>query len=220
MRRQDVLPALEAVGAIYVDRHFVYTSGRHGSAYINMDPLLPEAALMLDICRLLGEPFEGGFETVAAPAVGGVVLAEMTALAMSVNEARPQAVWADKTQGGFSFDRSGFSDRLRGRRVLLVEDLLTTGGSLRKVRDAVVLLDGDPIGASVICNRGAVTASDLGVPRLHSIIDVTFESYEAGACPLCLERAPIVLGIGHGSDFRHHNPDYPGGFVDLAPPRN
>src|SRR5665213_1314011 len=71
----DVLALLDRVGAVSLDRHFVYKSGKHGTGYINMDPLFPDVNAVSGLCRRLSEPFAGQFDTVASPAVGGVVLA-------------------------------------------------------------------------------------------------------------------------------------------------
>ncbi len=213
MKRADVMPALTDAGAVMTDRHFVYTSGRHGSNYINLDLLLPDPTLISKMCVMLAEPFVGAFDTVAAPAVGGVVLAELTALAASRPAVPIYAVWADKTPEGFAFERAAFTSYVSGRRVLLVEDLLTTGGSLAAVVAQVVRHDGLAIGGSVICNRGRVTAASLSVPRLHSLVDVNFEAYDPESCPLCAEGRPIVEDVGHGADFRRAHPTYAGGYV-------
>lgn len=90
----DVLKELDRVGAVLLDRHFVYKSKKHGSGYINMDPLFPDVGLVSSICAQLVQPFEGEFDTVASPATGGVVLA--FASAMQTPGRRPSAVWADK----------------------------------------------------------------------------------------------------------------------------
>jgi orotate phosphoribosyltransferase len=79
----DVLELLISTGAVSNDQHFVYASGRHGSTYMNLDRILPDVALMTSICRGLASPFQGRVEAVAAPAVGGIVLAVLTAQALS-----------------------------------------------------------------------------------------------------------------------------------------
>lgn len=215
MRRADILPVFKQVGAVVNAQHFVYTSGRHGPEYINLDLLFPDAELMFAMCKMLAEPFAGSFDTVASPAVGGVVLAELTALAASTPDNRVFAVWADKTRDGLVFDRAGFASYIHGHRILLVEDLLTTGGSLARVGAEAIECGGDLVGASVICNRGKVTAKSLGVPRLESLVDVDFEAYDPGRCPLCAAGVPIVDDIGHGSEFRKTHPAYSGGYVSL-----
>ncbi len=213
----DVLQVLTDAGAVSAERHFVYTSGKHGSTYINLDPLLPDIVLMTDLCRELSTPFIGDVEVVAAPAVGAIVLAVLTAQALSAGGARIPAVWADKTgDGDFSFTRLGFGERLSGRRVLVVEDLITTGGSVIKVSREVERVDGYVIGVSAVCNRGGATARQLSVPRLHVLAEVDFSSFPPDACPLCANTVPVVENIGHGSEFRRQHPDYSGGFTQLA----
>lgn len=71
-----VMEELKGAGAVYLDRHFVYKSGKHGPGYINMDPIFTNPFLMAWIGEDLGGPFADEFETVAAPAVGGIVLAQ------------------------------------------------------------------------------------------------------------------------------------------------
>jgi len=213
----DVLAELEHVGAVLNDRHFVYTSGRHGSSYINMDALFPHVELTSRISELLVEPFGGEFDVVAGPAVGGVVLAGFGALASTRRFGHEVTfVWADKTSDGFTLERAGFADAVANRRILLVEDLLTTGGSLSKVCQAVLAASGHPVGASVVCNRGGVTATDLGVHRLTALTEINLSSTTASDCQLCKECVPIVLDIGHGAEFRNEHPTYDGGYVSLG----
>ena len=209
----DVLSELDRVGAILLDRHFVYKSGKHGSGYINMDPLFPEVELVSAICAELVRPFGESFDTVAAPATGGVVLA--FASAQRAQRAGVGAVWADKVADGFAFERAGFVERLAGKRVLVVEDLLTTGGSVAAVCREVTRHGGELVGASVICNRGDVTAEQIGVPRLVALATVQFEAVDAERCPLCAAGVPIVADIGHGAAYRAEHPGYAGGYVEL-----
>jgi orotate phosphoribosyltransferase len=209
----DVLRELERAGAVLTGRHFVYRSGKHGSGYVNMDTVFPDVFLLQRLCELLAEPFRGEeVEVVAAPAVGGIVLAALTALALDPPAA---AVWADKDGDGFAFERAGFADRVAGRPVLVVEDTLTTGGSVSKVCRLVEESGGTMRGVSVVCNRGAVTAADLGVPRLESLVSVDFEAVEESECELCRHAVPIVEDVGHGAEFKARHPEYAGDYVRL-----
>ena len=124
----DILQELDKAGAVYLDRHFIYTSGKHGSGYINLDPIYTSVSLVSDLCRELIAPFHGQVDTVAAPAVGGIVLAVLSARAFADKGEDVAITWADKADGEFIFERAGFAQKLVGKRVLVVEDLLTTGG--------------------------------------------------------------------------------------------
>lgn len=207
----NILEKLEEIGAIFTDKHFVYASGMHGSGYINMDIMFPNIELMSELCKDLSTPFDGQFDVIAAPATGGIVLSVLSALS-----AQCPGVWADKTgDGGFVFERAGFADAITGKRVLVVEDLLTTGGSVEKVCRAVEQEGGVVIGVSVVCNRGNVTKDTLKVPRLESLANVSFEAQDSGSCSLCAERIPIVANMGHGDDYQKDHPEYDGGYITL-----
>ena len=207
----DALKLLSEVGAVTLNRHFVYKSGKHGSGYINMDRLFPDNGAVSGLCFDLDRPFHGQYDTVAGPATGGIVLAYATA--MVVTRRSPWAVWADKVGDDFRFERAGFSDHLRGHPVLVVEDLLTTGGSVMKVCRAAEEHGAEIVGVSVIVNRGGVTAEQLGVPRLEQLASVDFDAFEPEDCPLCKDEVPIVLDIGHGASFQAQHPNYAGGFI-------
>ncbi len=207
----NILSELESIGAVFSDKHFVYTSGKHGSGYINMDMMFPHTALVSQICQELAAPFKGEFDTVVAPATGGIVLAVLTA-----RETGTKGVWADKDgNGGFEFERAGFVQQVTGKQVLVVEDLLTTGGSVEKVCREVEQAGGTVVGVSVVCNRGNVTAEQLQVTRLQALAEVSFTAYEPADCPECRAGMPIVEDMGHGDDYKKTHPDYPGGYVTL-----
>lgn len=211
----DVLTQLEAAGSVLVDKHFVYTSGKHGSAYINCDPLFPDTALVAAIADEMVKSFAGEVDTIAAPATGGIVLSILCANALNQRGDRVAGIWADKSGDDFVFERLGFVDQIKGKRVLVVEDLLNTGGSVRKVCDLVKELGGDLVGASVIANRGNVDATGLGVERLTALVDVEMSVFEADSCELCEAKKPIVANVGHGAGFKEANPGYAGGYIEV-----
>jgi orotate phosphoribosyltransferase len=216
----DVMQELNAANAVLLDRHFVYKSGKHGSGYINMDPIFPDVFVVKQLCEMLAEPFHRELvEVVAAPAVGGIILAAFTALELDDSVSGPlnkvEAVWADKDQDEFVFERASFADLLEDVKVLVVEDLLTTGGSVKKVCQQIERHGGHVVGVSVICNRGGVTAEQLGVPRLEALASVNFEAVNEADCDLCRSLIPIVEDIGHGKEYKAQHPDYAGGYVTL-----
>lgn len=215
----DILEELGKLGAVLTNKHFVYKSGKHGSGYINMDPIFPDLTLMSPLCYQLLDPFKQQvIDTIAAPATGGIELAVLCAFHWKPGPTRTErgvAIWADKHGDEFVFERAGFLDHIRGKRVLVVEDLLTTGGSVSKVCRLVEGHGGEIVGVSAICNRGGVTAEDLGVPRLECLTEVSFEAVPAEECPLCEWIIPIVEDIGHGAEYKQQHPDYQGGYEKL-----
>jgi orotate phosphoribosyltransferase len=212
----DVLKELERLGAIIENRHFVYTSGKHGSAYINSDPMFPDVAVVAEIADRLVAPYAGRVDTVVAPATGGIVLSVQAGLAFHRRGESVASVWADKSDGGFVFERAGFGRHIEGKRVLVVEDLLNTGGSVEKTCRLVEASGGTLVGASVVCNRGTSTAASLGVPELTTLATVKMDVYEADTCPLCADRQPIVNDLAHGDKFEAAHPDYAGGYISLS----
>ncbi len=212
----DIQAELDRVGAVLLDRHFVYKSGKHGSGYINMDPLFPYTDTVARICTALAQPFaKQGVATIAAPATGGIILAAGVARSYEWKGSSRMCVWADKNGDEFVFERAGFAEHVVGKKVLVVEDLLTTGGSVLKVCEQIKQLGGDIVGVSAVCNRGGITAEDLGVPRLETLLQVNFEAIPAEDCPLCKQNVPIVEDIGHGAEYAQAHPDYKGGYVKL-----
>ncbi len=211
----DVLEELDRAGAVLLKRHFVYTSGKHGSAYINLDPLFPNVGLVSQLGNLLVKPFVGQVDTVIAPATGGIVLSVLAARALVDRGYPVAATWADKHDDGFVVERAGFAEHLRDKRVLVVEDLLNTGGSVEKVCREAERHGGQLVGVSVICNRGSLTADKLRVPRLEALVSVSFEAIPADECPLCESAVPIVVDIGHGAKYRIDHPGYAGGYVTM-----
>ena len=207
MNPRDALKILEGVGAVITDSHIVYTSGKHGPAYINKDALYPHTRETSMLCRAIAERFAAnGVQVVIAPAVGGVILSTWTAdflTKMTLTEVL--AVYADKAmidgEDNFVIKR-GYEKIIPKKRVLVVEDLLTTGGSVLKVVKAVRAIGGHVVGVGVLCNRGGVTVSDLGgVPKLEALTDIKMDAWDANDCPLCAKNIPINTSVGHGREF-------------------
>lgn len=211
----DVLETLAERGAVLQDKHFVYKSGKHGPHYINMDPMFPDIAFMWKLCGGLSGPFyyphrRKAVDTVVGAATGGIPLAAITAYQLDAGLA-----WADKDGDDFVFDRAGFVEQLTGKRVLVVEDLLNTGDTTKKIIALVRQHGGEVVGVSVVCNRGQETAASLDVPRLEQLASVEFQALDAETCWLCANAVPIVADIGHGKEYQQSHPDYIGGYTTL-----
>lgn len=206
MSDANLLDVLHQLGAIVTNDHIVYTSGRHGSSYVNKDALYPHTAATSMVGAALARHFaDAGVETVAGPTVGGVIMAQWTAHHLSQLSGREVlAVYAEEEQaetGKRRVFRRGYDALIAGKRVLVVEDVLTTGGSARLVVEAVTAAGGIVVGVGALCNRGGITALDLGAPRLVALTELPLESYPAEECPLCAAGVPINTRLGKGAAY-------------------
>jgi orotate phosphoribosyltransferase len=92
---------------------------------------------------------------------------------------------------------------IRGKRVLVVEDVLTSGGSAKRVVEAVKVLDGQVVGLAALCNRGRVTAEAVGGVPIFSLLDVEMEMFPEEECPICKEKGPdsVRTDLGKGAEW-------------------
>lgn len=199
----DVLGVFREFGAILTNDHFVYTSGRHGATYINKDAIYPHTQAVQSLCAAMARPFVNvGIQTVAGPTMGGIILAQWVAYFLS--EACGRFVAAcfaeevDTPQGKGRYFGRGYEQYIRDQRVLVVEDIVTTGGSVRQVVEAVRGLGGVPVAVRALCNRGGVGHDAVGGVPLTSLCEVPAESWPASDCPLCQRGIPINKTVGKG----------------------
>lgn len=201
---QQVLEQLKLFAAVITDSHIVYTSGKHGDKYINKDAIYPHpeqtAKLAWEIAKRFVVLCE--VDVVIAPAVGGIILGQWVAYHLASLVNRPiLSVYAEKYGDEFVFNR-GYGQLIKGQRGLVVEDILTTGTSARKVVEAARQQDCEVIGVGALCNRGNVTVENLGnVPRLEALLNLQFNTYDANNCPLCQAGVPINTTVGKGREF-------------------
>ncbi len=220
MNEQDVLQILDEVGAVITDSHVVFTSGKHGTAYLNKDALYPHTAETSRLCRAIAERFSHDtVEVVIAPAMGGVILSQLTAHHLTeLNGYEVLGVYAEKEivtipdpenksrncyaeTGNFIIKR-GYDQLIAGKNVLVVEDVLTTGNSAKKVIEATRVSGGNVIGLGVLCNRGGITPQDVAdVPKLVALVNVNFNAWDEETCPLCARKVPINTDVGKGREF-------------------
>jgi orotate phosphoribosyltransferase len=188
---------LAEASAVLRDTHVVYTSGRHGSAYVNKDAVYPRTERVRELCGLLADAARPlGAEIVCGPAMGGIILAQWTGHHLGL-----PAVYAEKAAAGGLVLRRGYDKLVAGRRVVVVEDVINTGGSLVEAIQAVRTAGGTVVGAVALCNRGGVTAAALDVPALHALLDLSLESWPAEDCPLCRRGVPVNTDVGKGREF-------------------
>jgi len=219
----DVRKELEKVGCIRTG-HFVGVSGKHLAGYCNNDRLLPHVSLVKRLVEELVANFkDDNIEVVASPAVGAIPLSHWGAhYLMEMTGKEILGMWADKVSGTlereFIFEREGFEEKIKGKRVLILEDIINQMASIKAMIKAVREAGGIIVGiGSLEANRG-VSAEAMDVSKFVQLCSVEYEVWDPADCAvdgLCAKREPVVTDIGHGDDFQKAHPDYRGGFVKL-----
>jgi orotate phosphoribosyltransferase len=198
----EVIEILKGVGAILTDSHFVGTSGLHFDTYMNKDVLYPHTKETSRICELYAEKYKDkNIEVVVGPALGGIVLSQWVTHHLNERGSNALAVYTEKTpENGQKFTR-GYDKLVKGKRVLIVEDNVSTGGSIVKVVDAVKGAGGIIVGACAMVNRNKdITSETLGVP-FESLSMIEVPLYTEENCMLCKLGVPINITVGHGKKF-------------------
>ena len=200
----EVIDILKKVGAILSDGHFVGASGLHFDTYINKDFLYPHTKETSRVCRLFAEKYkDADIEVVVGPALGGIVLSEWTAHHLSeIYGKEVLGIYTEKSQDSEQMFTRGYEKYVKeGKRVLLVEDIVTTGGSILKSIKAVKEAGGNVIGACAIVNKSRdLDKSIFGVP-FDTLTDLFVTTYTRETCPLCKSNIPINTNVGHGKEY-------------------
>jgi len=180
---EQVLQLLRATGAV-LEGHFVLTSGQHSGGYVQCAQVLQYPQHAEALGRWLAERLHGtAVDVVISPAVGGIVIGQEVARALGV-----RAIFGER-EGGVMTLRRGF-EVTAGERVLVVEDVTTTGGSVREVMQVAQERQGQIVGVGAILNRSAASL-DLGVP-LHVLATLQMQNYQPEACLLCQQGSQPV----------------------------
>ena len=176
---------LERRGAM-LEGHFQLASGRHADLYIEKFRILQWPDVTGELCAEMAERFaHAGANVVAGPTTGGVILAFEVARRMGLT-----AIIAERKDEGPGREfRRGFQLG-PDDRVLVVDDVLTTGGSVRDTVEAVRARGAEVVGVGVMVNRGA--SPDFGAP-LFACLNVEVASWDPDACDLCREGVPLVI---------------------------
>jgi orotate phosphoribosyltransferase len=181
MTKEKALQIFKETG-VMLEGHFLLTSGRHSDRYMQCARLFQYPGLSEEFSKEIAGRFEG-IDLVAGPAVGGIILAYEVARQLGVPN-----VFAERENGVMTL-RRGFSVP-EGARVLVVEDVVTTGGSVKEVMELMRRLGGEVAGVGSIVDRSDGKA-DFGVP-FHAVVSMEVKSYTLGECPLCMAGIPAV----------------------------
>jgi orotate phosphoribosyltransferase len=173
----EILEVLEKKGAV-LRGHFRLSSGRHSDVFVQKFRILEHPRLAQSFGEEIAKHFAGSFEAVASPAVGAIILGFATALAANV-----RMLFAEREVDELQF-RRGF-ELTPHERILIVEDVITTGGSVREVVALVRNSGAIPVGIGALIDRGdPARTTNLGAP-LHALVRLDVASWTEDECPLC-----------------------------------
>ena len=176
MRAEEVIERFKRTGAL-LEGHFVLSSGLHSTEYLQCALLLQHPAEAIAFGRAIAERFKDErIETVASPAIGGIVIGYEVARQLGV-----RFIWTER-EGGQMTLRRGFSVRA-GESILVVEDVITTGGSTRETIETLRGAGARVVGAASIIDRSQGRA-DVGVPRI-ALATLDVPSVAPSACEAC-----------------------------------
>ncbi|NLW45287.1 MAG: orotate phosphoribosyltransferase [Syntrophomonadaceae bacterium] len=184
MKIEEIMQIFLQTGAL-MEGHFILTSGRHSNRYMQCAQVLQYPSHTESLARIIaGRYRDDRIEVVIAPAVGAILVAYEVARQLGV-----KAIFCERQEGRMML-RRGFTIE-PGQRVLVVEDVITTGGSVQEVIDVVREWQGDVIGVGVLVDRSGGKV-DFGI-RTEAVLTLDIESFPAEECPLCREgKLPAV----------------------------
>jgi orotate phosphoribosyltransferase len=176
VRSEQVIEKFRQAGAL-LEGHFVLTSGLHSTRYLQCAIVLQDPKQAEEFGRAIAEHFAGqGIEVVASPAIGGLIIGHEVARALGA-----RFLWTERAEGVMTL-RRGFSV-IPGTKTLVVEDVVTTGGSTRETIEAMRAAGADVVAAASIIDRSS-GAADVGAPRV-ALAALDVPSVEPAACSAC-----------------------------------
>ncbi|ALE04003.1 orotate phosphoribosyltransferase [Bartonella ancashensis] len=185
MNTQGVIDIFKQANAI-LHGHFILTSGRHSAVYIHKARVFMHAELTEKLCYSLAQKIKshvkGTIDYVVGPAIGGLIPAYETSRHLGV-----PSLWVERENGVFRLRRFEIK---KGARVVIVEDIVTTGLSIRETIEALILAGADVVASACILDRSGGNV-DVGVP-LIALAEYEIESYDADALPTELSVLPAV----------------------------
>ncbi len=187
----DFLEIFKKTDAL-LEGHFLLTSGLHSSQYFQCALVLQYPLYAEMLCAEIVDHFKSeSFETVISPAVGGIVVGQEVA-----RQTGKRSIFAERQEGEMKL-RRGFTIR-EGERVLVTEDVVTTGGSVFEVIELVKAYGGIPVGVGCIVDRSGGVV-DFGIP-FKAVMTMKVVAYQPEECPLCRQGIPAVKPGSRGME--------------------
>ncbi len=183
MTSENVIEIFRDSGAL-LEGHFIYTSGRHGNRFLQAARVLQYPEHTEKLCKAAAEKFaDENIELVVGPATGGIILSYETARHLGC-----RAAFTEKDGDGMALKR-GFALK-PGTRVLVVEDIVTTGGSVKKTIEHLRQRGAEVVGACVLIDR---SAGEAGFDcRFEALAKLDMQSWAPDECSLCANGEALV----------------------------
>ena len=201
---QEIIDILKKTGAVVSDSHFVYISGKHAKLYVNKDYIFPHIKYISRIGEIIAQRYKDSpIDVVAGPSMGGIILSQWTAYHLGLLKNKEiLSIYTEKQPDKNQIFTRGYGQFVKEKNILVVEDIVTTGGSIKKVIKSVENEGGKVVAACSIVNKDPVNInpSFIGAPYEYLTI-VDTEVYEEKDCPLCKNGVPINITLGHGKEF-------------------
>lgn len=183
MRPSEALALFQGTGA-FQEGHFLLTSGLHSRHYLQCAAILQHPTLASRLCNALGQGFEADeVSVVVGPALGGILVAYELARTLGA-----RAIFAERSDGHLALRRSfyvGPEDR-----VLIAEDVVTTGGSSLELYEVLKATRATIVGVGAIVDRSG-GAVEFPV-KFHTLLSLSLKTFTAVQCPLCREGVPLT----------------------------
>ena len=185
IKTEEVMKKFEEAGAIQKG-HFKLTSGVHSDTYIQCAQIMQHPEFMHNLCSELGKKFRGDdIDVIVGPAIGGIIMAHVMARVLGP---WVRAIFTERENGKMTLRRS--FEINEGEKVLVVEDVTTTGSSVREVIDIVKSRQGKVVGVGVLIDRSGGEV-DFGI-KTEKLLTVDIKTYLPEECPLCKKGIPVV----------------------------
>ena len=185
IKTEEVMKKFEQAGAIKKG-HFKLTSGVHSDTYIQCAQVMQYPGFMHNLCSELGRKFRGeDIDVIIGPAIGGIIISHVMAQVLGP---WVRAIFTERENGKMTLRRS--FEIKKDEKVLVVEDVTTTGGSVKEVIDIAKERGGQVVGVGVLIDRSGGRI-DFGV-KMKSLLTLDIKSYQPEECPLCKKGIPVV----------------------------
>ena len=185
IKTEEVMKKFEQAGAIQKG-HFKLTSGVHSDTYIQCAQVMQHPEFMHNLCSELGKKFRGDdIDVIVGPAIGGIIMAHVMARVLGP---WVRAIFTERENGKMTLRRS--FEINQGEKVLVVEDVTTTGSSVREVMDIVKSRQGKVVGVGVLIDRSGGEV-DFGI-KTEKLLTVDIKTYLPEECPLCKKGIPAA----------------------------